>query len=78
MTEEQKCEFERLNIDFNNLWGRDLQLIDCQNIFCEVDKYTRVEYPRIHGHSQRIRVKQKYNPTEQTAIPILLSTQMEH
>ena len=24
---------------FQNLWGRDLQLIDCQNIFCELDKY---------------------------------------
>ena len=31
-------------LDFQNLWGRRLQLIDCQNLFCEVDKYSRV-YP---------------------------------
>jgi len=47
MTDNQETEFERLNLDFKNLWGRNLQLIDCQNIFCEVGKYARVAHPEI-------------------------------
>jgi hypothetical protein len=60
MTDNQQTEFKRLNIDFQNLWGRELQLIDCQNIFCEVAKYSRVAHPEINGHSQRKRIKQKF------------------
>lgn len=39
MTERQEGEFERLGLVFKSLWGRRLQLIDCQNLFCEVSKY---------------------------------------
>ncbi|MDI7230509.1 nucleotide kinase domain-containing protein [Leptospira santarosai] len=60
ITENQEVEFERLRLSFRGLWGRKLQLIDCQNIFCEVDKYARLVYPRIKGYSNRIRIKQKY------------------
>ena len=38
-------EFSRQDIDFPDLWGRPLQLIDLQNLFCEVDKYSRVVHP---------------------------------
>lgn len=55
-------QFERLGLPFAGLWGRLLQLIDCQNLFCEVDKYARVAHPHIRGHSQRTRIKQKYVP----------------
>ena len=41
MAEQQDNEFERLGLDFRSLWGRPLQLIDCQNLFCEVSKYAR-------------------------------------
>src|SRR5262249_18515821 len=34
--------FERLDLDFADLWGRWPTLIDWQNVFCEVSKYTRV------------------------------------
>lgn len=61
MTENQEQEFDRLNLEFKNLWGRKLQLIDCQNIFCEVDKYSRVAHPEIVGYSHRTRIKQKYS-----------------
>jgi hypothetical protein len=61
MADNQMKEFEKLNLDFQNLWGRDLQLIDCQNIFCEVDKYSRVAHPEIAGYSHRTRIKQKYS-----------------
>ena len=60
MAENQEKEFDRLNLDFKNLWGRKLQLIDCQNIFCEVDKYSRVAHPQISGYSHRTRIKQKF------------------
>ncbi|MCA4896322.1 MAG: hypothetical protein ING84_15085 [Cytophagales bacterium] len=61
MTDNQESEFEKLGLDFNTLWGRKLQLIDCQNIFCEVGKYSRVAHPDISGYSNRIRIKQKFS-----------------
>ena len=60
MTDRQELEFERLNIDFPSLWGRRLQLIDIQNLFCEVGKYARVKHPDIPGVSGRTRIKQKF------------------
>lgn len=63
VTERQEREFARLGLDFKNLWGRPLQLIDCQNLFCEVDKYSRVHHPEISGSSERTRIKQKFRPT---------------
>lgn len=63
MAENQEKEFERLGIKFQSLWGRRLQLIDCQNIFCEVDKYARVTHPEVSGISGRTRIKQKFSPT---------------
>lgn len=62
MAERADDEFERLGIKFQRLWGRSLQLIDCQNVFCEVSKYARVAHPEIEGESGRTRIKQKYTP----------------
>jgi hypothetical protein len=56
-------EFERLGLRFQDLWGRPLQLIDCQNLFCEVDKYSRVAHPEFCGDSGRTRIKQRFMPT---------------
>lgn len=60
MADVQEKEFERLGISFKTLWGRQLQLIDCQNLFCETDKYAREKYPNIQGKSKRTRIKQKF------------------
>jgi hypothetical protein len=68
-------EFDRLGLKFQTLWGRPLQLIDCQNLFCEVSKYSRVVHPDIGGISGRTRIKQKYKPNE-TPLPAMVSTQM--
>jgi NTP pyrophosphatase (non-canonical NTP hydrolase) len=65
MAERQEAEFERLGLDFRTLWGRRLQLIDCQNLFCEVDKYARVVHPEASGASGRSRIKQKFRPNEE-------------
>ena len=62
VADKQFIEFERLGLSFECLWGRPLQLIDCQNLFCEVDKYSRVAFPEISDISGRIRIKQKYIP----------------
>lgn len=62
MADLQEQEFERLGLDFQSLWGRRLQLIDCQNLFCEVDKYARVAHPQVAGKTGRVRIKQKFDP----------------
>lgn len=64
VTERQEKEFERLGLQFRTLGGRSLQLIDCQNVFCEISKYARVKHPEIKGLSDRTRIKQVYRPSE--------------
>ena len=63
VTEIQEGEFERLGLTFRTLGGRPLQLIDCQNLFCEVSKYARVKHPDVKGTSKRTRIKQRYRPS---------------
>lgn len=63
MAERQEAEFERLGLSFRTLWGRSLKLIDCQNLFCEVDKYARVRHPEVAGISGRLRIKQRFEET---------------
>jgi hypothetical protein len=60
VAENQAAEFERLGLEFKSLWGRPLQLIDCQNLFCEVDKYSRVKFPDFSIRTGRSRIKQKF------------------
>jgi len=60
VTEMAPQEFERLGLVCPTLWGRDLQLIDCQNLFCETDKYARVAHPEWAGESGRTKIKQKF------------------
>jgi hypothetical protein len=56
------AEFSSRELRFQDLWGRHLQLIDCQNLFCEVDKYARVVHPEFSGVSGRTRIKQRFVP----------------
>jgi hypothetical protein len=65
MADMQESHFARLGLDFPGLSGRRLQLIDCQNLFCEVDKYARVAHPLVPGISGRSRIKQKFRPLAQ-------------
>jgi hypothetical protein len=67
MADSQQEHFARLQLPFAGLKGRPLQLIDCQNLFCEVDKYARVAHPDIAGISGRSRIKQTYR---QDAAPL--------
>jgi len=60
VAEKQELEFTQRGIKFKTLCGRQLQLIDCQNIFCEIDKYSRVAYPEFHGQTKKTRIKQRF------------------
>lgn len=61
VADEQEREFEHYGLKFKSLWGRKLHLVDCQNIFCEVDKYTRVSHPDLFGGGRK-RIKQRFRP----------------
>ena len=65
MVDAQETEFARLGLRFDGLFGRRLQPIDCQNLFCEISKYARVVYPEVRGISARKRIKQAYRPSPQ-------------
>jgi hypothetical protein len=53
-------QFARLGVRFEDLWGRWPTLIDWQNVFCEVSKYTRLSHPHVQGVSGRTQIKQKF------------------
>ena len=56
----QDKEFKKLGLDFKRIGKRKLQLIDCQNIFCELDKYLRKYKHSLK--SNRVNIKKKYSP----------------
>jgi hypothetical protein len=64
VADRQKEEFGKRGIVFQDLWGRPLQLIDCQNLFCEVDKYARVVHPGVSGLGGRSRIKQRFRAVQ--------------
>ena len=69
MVETQDEEFARLESEqglrFGGLFGRRLHAIDCQGLFCEVDKYCREAAP--HLTSNRSRIKAQFLP--KAAVP---------
>jgi hypothetical protein len=58
--DSQEENFERLGLTFPGLFGRRLQPIDCQNLFCEISKYSRVAHPEFAGVAGRTKIKQHY------------------
>ncbi len=61
MADRADHEFASRDLEFPKLGGRrPLQLIDCQNLFCETDKYARVAHPEFSVGSGRTRIKQKF------------------
>lgn len=61
LVEVQHENFERLGLKFRNLFGRDLKLIDAQNVCCEVDKLCRALYPDTNAYGIT-KIKQLYTP----------------
>jgi hypothetical protein len=70
VTERQEDCLRVLGLSFPSLWGRRLQLIDCQNLFCEVNKYARVAHPEFSDKAGRTRIKQKLRPKEGLPPPL--------
>jgi len=64
VADRQEVELKMRDLVFRSLWGRSLQLIDCQNIFCEISKYARVAHPEVLGCSGRVRIKQRFSPQQ--------------
>jgi len=69
VTERQDAEFKTRGLAFKSLWGRPLQLIDSQNLFCEVDKYARVVHPEFSALTGRARIKQKFSSNGELPTP---------
>ena len=67
--DNQQHELAHYGLDFQDLFGRPLALIDCQNLFCETDKYARVAHPEAAGLGARTRIKQKYVSGRDVALP---------
>ena len=66
MADRQEAEFRRLKLPFEGLFGRRLQPIDIQNVFCEISKYTRVSHPAVEGANGRKRIKQSFEPSDKS------------
>jgi hypothetical protein len=73
MCDHQETFQEALSLRPVTLCGRPLQLIDCQNLFCETDKYARVAYPDIEGISGRTRIKQSFRASGPLLTPVFPS-----
>ena len=57
MVEDQDEACKALGFQPPTLFGRRLHAIDCQNLFCEVDKYARVAFPDLKSNRQRIKTR---------------------
>lgn len=61
--DQQQNEFDRCGLDDVDLFrGREPKLIDLQNCFCEISKYTRMSNPEVAGVAGRTTIKQNYKP----------------
>ena len=69
MVDTQEEQFKQQGIKFDDLFGRALTLIDCQNLFCETDKYARVAHPNVRGVGNRSRIKQQFAPQGPPSAP---------
>src|SRR5260221_845300 len=59
--EEQESIFAYFGLQPATLFGRRLHAIDCQNLFCETDKYARLAHPEFN--LARSEIKQKLKPS---------------
>jgi hypothetical protein len=57
MVDVQGWIFDSFGLKFQNLFGRPLHLIDCQNIFCELAKYTRESHPNLNDKHKTIKFR---------------------
>lgn len=61
MAVNQDVGFKKYGLTFKRIGDRPLQLIDIQNVFCELDKYTRM-VPEFEEEGKRIKNTFEANP----------------
>lgn len=64
VTENQDKGFAKYGYTFPRIGDRPLQLIDCQNLFCEFDKYTRAR-PDLNLQDSGKRIKNTFEANPQ-------------
>src|SRR6266545_1463025 len=62
MVDNQETALNRLGLPFGGLFGRALQAIDCQGLFCETDKYCREAAPELASARKRIKARFSVTP----------------
>jgi hypothetical protein len=75
--DHQEAEFDRLGLSFETLFGRRLQPIDCQNLFCEISKYARVAHSDVTGVANRHKIKRSYAPDPRPLLPLAFPPQWQ-
>lgn len=67
VADRQETEFRRRRLKFQWLGSRQLQLIDIQNLFCELDKYSRVmpDTASLGYNTKGRQPKQRFRPTQE-------------
>jgi hypothetical protein len=75
--DRQDNEFDRLELKFETLFGRRLQPVDCQNLFCEISKYSRVAHPDVPGIANRRKIKRHYVPDPRPLLPLTFPPQWQ-
>lgn len=63
MVADQESACADLGIKAPTLFGLPLRAIDCQNLFCELDKYARVRFPELV--TNRSRIKTRFAPSSE-------------
>jgi hypothetical protein len=69
VTERQEQELASRGLSFRGLFGRRLQPIDCQNLFCEISKYSRIAHPEFTPVGGRKRIKQGFGNDRHELLP---------
>lgn len=69
VAQTQDDQLARRGLALRSLWGRRLQLVDCQNLFCEVAKYARVVHPEVTPMGGRFRIKQTFRASGELLEP---------
>jgi hypothetical protein len=64
-------KFAELGLVPPTLHGHKLELIDYQNLFCEVDKYSRVAHPEVVVGQKRVKIKRRYTPNLEPMPPFV-------
>jgi hypothetical protein len=67
--DEQEELFRYFDLEPLTLFGRRLHAIDCQNLFCEVDKYARITHPEFTLPDGRSKIKQTLQSISQLPEP---------